>query len=260
VGVSAGTAGPAEVHLFALWSHARTVEKRILSDIAEHFRVLDVVEVTWASGDSFSQGLSRMYGTALPPGSHKEVHCGAGPFLVVVVEVDRPRYRPRRVGKRLKYVNAPVFDARRRYRQWTGGGHRVHASDSMVEADRNLALLFGRTTAAYRDRNAQPVWAFRSHAQDPVGTHGWDSVGQLLLTLGPYGNQVVDIDDGLVVRTSDLWWAEQIAGGRAVADGVRELKVGGESVRLTLLEEPAERPAPLPADLRRVARAVRFSS
>ena len=253
--MSGSSTDRSEVHLFILWSESRRAEQQILADIAERFPVLDVAEVTWAGIDAFSRGLTALYGTALPPGSDKETTCGSGPFLVVVVEVPEPRYRLRRVGRRFKVVNATVFDARQQYRLWTGGGHRVHASDSRAEADRNLAFLFGRTTAGYRDRRARDGGPARRRAVGPLGTHGWDSVAQLLLVLGPYGNRLVGTDGGLVVRTADLWWAERIAGGRAVADGVREVQVGGEPVLLTLLEEPADRPGRLGV-LRRAVRTV----
>ena len=85
------------------------------------------------AGETFARNLSRMYGDDLPPNSAKELHCGNGPFLVAVVEDLRPRYRLRRTNRGLRILNSAVFDARRRYRRWTDGGYKVHASDSVAE-------------------------------------------------------------------------------------------------------------------------------
>ena len=129
-----------EPYVFILWSQARREERRILADLHARFAVLDMVEVVWTQGDTFARSLTRMYGSALPPGSDKELHCGDGPFLVVVVEDSHPRRRPRRTNHGVRLLNSAVIDARQRYRNWTGGGYRVHASDSVEDADHPLVV------------------------------------------------------------------------------------------------------------------------
>jgi hypothetical protein len=227
------------VYVFVLWSEARGSESRILDDISARFSVLDVAEVVWTPDERFAHNLSRMYGDALPPGSAKEVHCGTGPFLAVVVEDRAPRFGVRRTSKGRKVVNCSVFDARWRYRAWTGGGYRVHASDSVVETERNLVLLFGRSADAFRNPTIPPQLR-RVHASDPVGTDGWESVQQLLLVLRAYGARASELSpagDALHVVTSDAWWADLLAGGRLVEPGVRELQVAGRPLTLTLTEQ-----------------------
>lgn len=229
------------VYLFVLWSEARTQESRILADLAATFTVLEILEVTWAPDETFSRNLSRMYGDALPPGSDKEVHCGTGPCLAVVVQDRRPRFGLRRTGRGRKVLNSSVFDARLRYRRWTGGGYRVHASDSTAETERNLVLLFGAGTADFYGRRPSMDGA-RVHAADPVGTHGWASLDQLLLALEPYGARPASrpgAGDRLNLVASDVWWAERIAGGRELGVGVREIEVAGRPLELTIREQPA---------------------
>jgi hypothetical protein len=229
------------LYVFVLWSAARAEEERILADLAERFEVLDVVEVTWSPDERFSRSLTRMYGDALPPGSDKEVHCGTGPFLAVVVRDSGPRFRPRHAGGKRKLVNSRVYDARLRYREWTGGGYRVHASDSVLETDRNLVLLFGEGVEEFAAR--PPRAGVRAHAADPVGTSGWNSVDQLLRALAPYGARPAPAagDVALRVVASDAWWAEHIAGGLEVGPGVREVQIGGRGVRLRIDQRPGLR-------------------
>jgi hypothetical protein len=228
-----------------IWSEARVLEQRILDDIAGTFTVLEIVEVTWTPGDVFARNLSRMYGDALPPGSDKELHCGSGPFLAVVVLDDRPRHRLRRTNRGPQLLDSNVFDARARYREWTGGGYRVHASDSEAEAERNIALLLGRR-ACYYDREPTRAVPDRGRAGDPVGTHGWQSLDELLLALEAHGCVLVSRStgpdgDGLTMRTPDAWWAERIAGGSPAGDRARTVAVGRDVLRLMLVEVPPRR-------------------
>lgn len=229
------------VYVFVLWSEARREQDRILADLTARFRVRDVVEVSWTSDDTFATSLTRMYGDALPPGSDKERHCGTGSFLLVVVEDPSPRFRPRHTGRGRRLLNSNVYDARLRYREWTGGGYRVHASDSVVETERNLVLLLGQRAADVTGPwSAEDGW--RAHAADPVGTHGWSSREQLLQALAPYGAQPdadADADaDAIRVRASDVWWAERIAGGRELRAGARQVSVAGRPVEVVFLQQP----------------------
>jgi hypothetical protein len=231
-----------ETQLFLLWSKARHAEERILGDITSHFTVLEMIEIAWSRGETFSRNLTRMYGDALPPGSDKEVHCGDGPMLAVVVRDERPRYRIRRTNRGPKWTNSNVFDARSRYREWTGGGHRVHASDSVTEAERNLVFLLGRPTDDFPSSTSSDGVA-HGRAGDPIGTHNWVSTDELLVALGAHGCALVSRSEGpdgstLTVRTPDAWWAEHIAAGTPVGDRMLEVPVGTGSVRLTLVEVP----------------------
>ena len=217
------------------------MEDRIIEDIAAHFTVLKLVEAVWTKGEVFARNLTRMYGDALPAGSDKELHCGSDPLLAVVVRDERPRYRLRRTNRGPKLLNSNVFDARSRYRQWTGGGHRVHGSDSVAEANRNLVLLLGRRSADFEHPDPEHAdRPARERVGDPVGTHGWESVDQLLLALEAHGCSLLSWSsdggcDSLTMSTPDAWWAEHIAGGEALDDHTRVVPVGDGSLRLVLV-------------------------
>lgn len=248
------------VHLFLLWEHARPQEQRILADLDGRFTVLDLAQITWSGGEAFARSLSRMYGSALPPGSDKERHCGTGPMLAVTVLDPRPRYRLRRTNQGRRLLNAGVIDARARYREWTGGGHRVHASDCARETEQNLLLLLGTRTADVRARRGGGR-EVRTHDADPAGTHGWSSVEQLAEVLRVYHcDDVVVSDDGTRItgQTIDLWWAGEIAGGMQTAPGTWQVPVAGGTVELSLVGVEHRRQV-VPRLIRRSAAPVAVS-
>lgn len=232
---AAALLGRPPIHLFLLWSAARTEEATILADIEARFEVLDRVEITWSPGPRFAANLSRMYGSDLPPGSDKELHCGTGPFLLVVVADRNARYRLRRTNRGVKLLNSSVFDARRRYRSWTGGGHKVHASDSVAETRRNLALLLGEPLTQVRCRRSPHGTPFRRLDTDLAGAHGWASWEQLLFALQTHRARVVRSSPHSVALTAaDVWEIELVAGGDPAGPGRRTVAVAGEIVELTL--------------------------
>jgi peptidoglycan/xylan/chitin deacetylase (PgdA/CDA1 family) len=236
------TAGIPELHLFVIWSRGREHERAILADIAAEFGVLDVLEVSWTAA-RFADNLTRFYGEALPSGSEKERHCGNGPFLVVVVRDREPMLELRRVrGRRLQVVDVHMLEAKERYRSWTGGGHRVHATLDPAEFAHDLYLLLGRLPSYYdgaREWDGQVTpWA-----ADLVGTDGWRSLDELLtaleVTLGRVAlREPFERGQRLVLDVDDAWWAAVVANGRP---GLRdpwarrhEVDLAGEKVPLEL--------------------------
>ena len=123
-----------ETHLFILWENAREKEKEILEDIKKNFEILGLYNIKW-NKENFSNNLSRFYGTNLPENSGKEQHCGNGDFLLIVVGIDNPKYEERQTSKGLQIVNTNMFDKKTYYRKLTGGGHKVHATNSEVETN-----------------------------------------------------------------------------------------------------------------------------
>lgn len=229
-----------ELHLFLLWSRARRREAEIVADIRSTFRVVEAVEVTW-SRRRFAANLSRFYGEKLPPGSRKQWHCGSGPFLVVVVEDARPDYETVDGGRAV--VNRRMLDARARYRELTGGGHRVHATLDTREFEHDVFLLLGHGVEHYA--RARP-WDGRVVAvrRETTGSGGWGSVDELYraltvtmpwVVLGGKSEVVPSAVAGLGDSTSDLellvedaWWGESTVLGRGRRGSrTREVPVGG---------------------------------
>jgi hypothetical protein len=235
-----------EIHAFLLWSNARFRGDDILRDIRSRFDVVDVVEVEW-SRELFAQNLTRFYGQTLPSGSEKEVHCGTGPMLLVVVRDHRPTYGLRRTTRGRATVNVRMYDARKRYRRWTGGGHRVHATLNRREADKDLFLLTGRRSSFYGRAAVDCGGELPAAAKDLVGADGWKSTDELLTALALVTGFVAvrqstpaaaepDRAPRLRLAVGNLWWAARVANGSGEVDREQEVRIAGDAVPIVLTE------------------------
>jgi len=168
-----------EIHVFVLWSRALDAYAEILRDIEGNFLIRDVFRVSW-SKDQFSRSMTRFYGGLLPPNAEKEEHCGTDPFVVVVVEDERPRYGARRSPK--PSVNVRMFDAKQRYRRWTGGGHRIHASVDPVEAEHDLFLLLRRRSEEYLPVEGRWTGEIKE-VRELAGAGGWRDLDELVTAI-----------------------------------------------------------------------------
>lgn len=219
-----------------------------MADLEGRFRVLDVIELGWHPS-RFSESLTCFYRAPLPPGSDKERMCGTGPPLAIVVEDRDPRYALRRTTRGLASVNVRTFAAKRRYRRWTGGGHRVHATLTPREAERDLYLLLGRSTSSY----ATVRWdgSIRTRPGDLFGADGWGSIRELCTAFElsfPYvllGDAAVLLgreEDAkqLVVLAEECWELAIIARGtlldRRDGNERRLVSVGGRKLVCEFLE------------------------
>lgn len=173
-----------ELHLFIIWENARIKEKEILEDINKNFEIIKIYESQW-SKEKFSNNLSRFYGTNLPENSDKELHCGNGKFLLVIVKVNNPEYENRNTSKGEKSVAVNMFDKKMEYRQWTGGGHKVHGTDSQKETNHDLTLLLGKNSEDFLKENANQKWdgEIEQLNADLFGAEKWNSVEDMFYAL-----------------------------------------------------------------------------
>ena len=173
-----------ELHLFIIWEHARNKEKEILEDIKKNLEIIKIYEVEW-SKEKFSNNLSRFYGTNLPKDSAKEIHCGNGKFLLVIVKVKNPIYEIRNTSKGEKSVAINMFDKKTEYRELTGGGHKVHATDSQKETEHDLTLLLGKNVEDFLKENENKKWdgKIESLESDLFGAEKWNSVEDMFYAL-----------------------------------------------------------------------------
>lgn len=172
-----------ELHLFIIWRNARSAAPAILELMAQRFTLLEVYEVRW-SEKHYSSNLSRFYGQKLPSGSDKEVHCGRGPFLLVLVLDKNPLYERRNTSRGERVVNVTTFDAKERYRSMTGGGHRIHGTNSPGETNHDLHLLTGMDGSAFLAGHTDG-WDGRIKPldRDVTGAGGWAGLEELFATL-----------------------------------------------------------------------------
>ena len=172
-----------ELHLFILWQNALEKANAIITDMQSRFTIRRVFAVHW-SEQHFSNNMSRFYGQKLPRDSFKEVHCGRGPFLAVLLIDEQPNYELRETSRGTRVVNAKCFDAKESYRQLTGGGHRVHGTNSPEETGHDLALLLHQTSSEFLDANPGP-WdgTVTDIEHDLAGAEGWNSLTDLFQVL-----------------------------------------------------------------------------
>lgn len=172
-----------EIHLFIIWEKARHIEAKIIKDIQKKFEIIKIYEIHW-SKEHFARNLSRFYGTNLPPGSSKEKHCGTGPFLLVVVKDLKPVYGQHDTSKGPRYVNSNLFLSKSLHREWSGGGHKIHATDTLRETDHDLVMLLGLNTQDFLkevvgQESTQPI----PYKHDLIGANGWVNLTQLFYVL-----------------------------------------------------------------------------
>src|SRR5207302_4639797 len=207
------------------------------------FTICDVLRIHW-SAERFSRNLTKFYDDDLPPGSDKELHCGVGEFLLTVVEDESPEHGRRTVSRGgVERVSTKMHAAKARYREWTGGGHRVHTSLDDREFARDSFLLLGRQAERYRP-GASPAWdgEISDLHVDLVGTDGWDDVQQLARALELTGAFVVldrTAADDLTLLVEDFWSATVMATGAKPVEarfGRHDLFVDGRPCILELHE------------------------
>lgn len=171
-----------ELHLFVLWSNAKSRQKEILADIATRFKIIGIHSIMWEK-ERFSANLTRFYGESLPTNSNKERHCGNGLFTLVVVLDENPLYRIRRTTKGLRTVNVNMFDSKEMYRHWLGGGHLVHGTNDEKESKHDLVLLTGYAKGDYLKRVSGLREPFGESFSLMPGEHGWKDVHQVFYIL-----------------------------------------------------------------------------
>ena len=212
-----------EVHVVILWSNALPAADRILADLRGRFELLASYRVEW-SRERFGENVRRFYGYDLPERVDKVAGSGSDPFLLLVVRDPAPEYGARERSWGFGPVNVTTYEGKQRWREWTGGGFRVHATVDRGEAARDVFLLLGRRLESFHDA---PVRSWDEPPElskaDVVGAGGWRSEEELLTALEVTVGYVLLGRQRLLV--SDRGRAEQVAGRHgelglwAVGDG-----------------------------------------
>ena len=166
-----------ELQIFLLWNNARKEEKRILNDIKQKYELLRIFEISWPE-KSFPDNFTRFYNKNMRGGYRKTWECGRGKFLLVVCWDNSPVYKlnPRRGYK----INDNAICNKNRYRQWTGGGFLVHASDNLAEVDENLLLTLGLNRQEFEEKYTSPWDGSIIEVEKPMpGYKSWKHMEEL---------------------------------------------------------------------------------
>jgi len=98
----------------------------------------------------FFENLFIFYNGELPIYSEKDKYSGNMPFYCLVIRDNNVKYENilTPLGNNIK-ININLYKAKKLYRIWTNGGHKIHTSDNILETDYQLKLLFGKTYMDY---------------------------------------------------------------------------------------------------------------
>lgn len=171
-----------EIHLFIIWSKGLFKQREIISDIKRSFDILYITSINW-NKDNFAKNLSRLYGQNLPKDSNKERHCGNDVFSCIVVRDNNPIYKSRKTSKGYRVVNINLFDAKQLYRSWTGGGHKIHATDNVKETKFQIMLLLGISYNYCLEIKDKKRMIYPYRHDTLIGEHGWESIESLFAAL-----------------------------------------------------------------------------
>lgn len=179
------------LHILIVWANASNYRNIIIEDIKKFFKIQHIFNVKW-SQDLFLDNLTIFYAHSL---QHKDKasldkilkekihHCGIGDFTVVVFYDEHPIFSIRETTNGERLVNSRVFDRKIAYRKWTGGGHRVHASDDAWETNKDLTLLFGLNSQDFiKTYNTQSLIESNIF-HNCLGVCGYSSISELFYVL-----------------------------------------------------------------------------
>lgn len=167
-----------ELHLIVLWEFARREESQILEDLARHVNIIHSAILSWPSDPEIC--FARFYGANLPDAHGKVQTCGGGPFRIVIIRDNAPRYGLVETSRGLEPANLNIFELKTRYREWTGGGHKVHTTNTVAEAEHDIFLLTGHMASDWT--NGRPV----GNLKVLPGQGGWSSLRELFSVLGHF--------------------------------------------------------------------------
>lgn len=170
-----------EYHLFVIWEKARYQLEKILADIDEHFAILRQYDISW-SKDKVADNFSKFYGAKLADVEEKVRLCGGGCFRVVVVCDNHPIYDKRDTSRGVEVVNVNMFDAKTKYRQWTDGGHQIHATNSSEEMSHDLLMLTGENVEVFKQHPVENNDII-SLQRDVLGVEPWENIEQVFRAL-----------------------------------------------------------------------------
>ena len=182
-----------ELHLLIIWEKGRNKEKEILDYISNNFELVEIYKIKWDK-KKFSKNLSAFYGSNLPPKSKKELHCGDGEFITVTFFDKQPRYEYVETSRGTEKVNINIFEIKNKFRLLTGGGHKIHTTNTTRETNHDLTLLLGLNCYDYEKiiknkKNSKKE--IISISKNITGVDGWKNLYEFFYVINSTLNYVV---------------------------------------------------------------------
>lgn len=189
-----------ELHLVIVWDAASEAFDEIIDVIDGKFAIRKVYEITWDE-ELFIKNLISFY-------SHSQYHlnqrkanqlfvgkanyCGIAPFKLIIFEDGSPNYKSRNTSSGVRDVNINVFDLKTQFRELTGGGHKIHGTDSVQETNKDLTLLLGNNLVDF-DEEYPDIWDRRviPLKRNITGVNGYNSLKEFFYILNASIKHVV---------------------------------------------------------------------
>lgn len=170
-----------ENHILIAWENARIDTAAIIKEMPSHLEVKLMFLYIWKKEDA-NQNYAAFYGEKLENIQYKVDHCGSGSFRVLVIHDKHPRYAVRKTSRGERTVNTTMFDLKTRLREITGGGHLIHGSDTLREANVNAISLFGKPIEHVLGlyENEHKLIEIKRNI---TGVHGWKNWEELLTAM-----------------------------------------------------------------------------
>ena len=165
-----------------IWEKARFAVEKIEADLRKNFDIIFFCEVNW-NPELAKKNMSRFYGKKLHDIDEKVEHCGIGSFIVYQFVDPLPDWCLIQTTSGFQRVNKNAFDAKQRYREMTGGGHRIHATNNQAETIRDIVLLFGVDHI--------PSLNKKTIQRDIVGATSWRSLSEVFEVLNSSAPYIV---------------------------------------------------------------------
>ena len=189
-----------ELHLVIVWDAAKDAYNKIIEVIDEKFTIKEVYEITWDK-EVFIKNLISFYSQSQ---SHlnkrqtnklfkgKAKYCGIAPFKLIIFEDNNPNYQQRKTSSGYRKVNINVFDLKLQFRELTGGGHKIHGTDSVKETNKDLTLLLGDNMIDfYKKHNGNWDKKVKILNRNITGSNGYRSLKELFYVLNASTEYVV---------------------------------------------------------------------
>ena len=170
-----------EINLFVIWSKARNKEAEIIQEIKNNFSILEIYEIKWDK-NLFKKNLERFYCEKI---RKKIKHTGTDKFLLITVKDEKPLYNYEKTLKGIEFVNSKVLNLKKKLRQLTNGGYKIHATNNIYEADKNLIFLIGKSYKDYFNCCMDKTFDgnYIQYNKQPYGTNNFNSIDEVFKLL-----------------------------------------------------------------------------
>lgn len=183
------------IYIFIIWNRVLWCKKKIINDLKQDFDIVVEKEMHWRN-KNYERNFEAFYGDKLTTGDFKSKHCKRGRFSLIIIRDNNPQYDYVDTSSGRELVNKNVFAKKELYRQWSGGGHRIHCSNTTQETIHDLTVLFGNDYKAVLYNKEFKL------KMDTKGVEGFKTVEELVLSLNNLGDNIVYlINDKIIIWT-----------------------------------------------------------